>query len=223
MILKIYFKPMDNNNQQIIIPFKNQKEMNSFIYRTLGDNNKFHDTFSDYAISSIQGGVKYDDKNIIFHEQPYIIVTSQNEEFLITLLNNIKLKKFTFFNLIYDRCEFKTFNLNTKYDKIITISPIIIKYNNQKISIDNPHFLTELKKNCIAKLKHCGIEDKTFDIKIRNVEKAKTKLIQVGNVFNISTMISLFVFGKKQTRETLYHLGLGGSTGSGFGCIKVYN
>lgn len=222
MILKIYFKPM-YDGKQIIIPFNNQKEMNSFIYRTLGDNNKFHDKFSDYAISSIQGGVKYDDKNIIFNEQPYIRVTSKNEEFLITLLNNIKLKKYSFFNLIYDRCEFKTFNLNSKYDKIITVSPIIIKHNKRKISVDNPNFLSELKKNCIAKLKHCGIEDNTFDIKIRNIEKAKKKLIQVGDVFNISTMISLIVFGKKETRDTLYHLGLGGSTGSGFGSIKLYD
>lgn len=223
MILKIFFKPIDDSTNDIIIPFSNQKEMNSFIYRTLGDNNKYHDTFSDYSISSIQGGVKYDTKHIIFNTQPYIMVASQNEEFITTLLTNLEKNEFTFFNLKYARCEFKMFKLNEKYDKIITISPIIIKHDNRKISFDNPFFLDELKKNCLEKLRHIGINDETFNVEIRNIEKAKTKLIYVGDVFNISSMISLVVYGKKETRNALYHLGIGGSTGSGFGSIKVYD
>ena len=58
MIINIYFTKQNNNQKEIIIPFKNQKELNSFMYRTLGDNNIYHDRFSDYSISSIQVGNK---------------------------------------------------------------------------------------------------------------------------------------------------------------------
>lgn len=222
MIIKIYFKSKNGDKTDMIIPFNNQSEMNSYIYRTLGDNNKFHDSFSEYSISSIQGGKKYDNKHIIFNEEPYIVVASKNEEFLTTLLTNIELRKYSFFNLIYSRCEFNTFPLKPEYDMILTISPILLKVNNRKITIDNPNYINFLKEHCIKKLKHCNIDDDTFDIKFRHFEKAKKKMIMVGKTFNVATMASFYVFGKKKTRETLYHMGLGGSTGSGFGSIKVY-
>ncbi len=225
MIIKIYFKSKNQENN-IIIPFSNQKELNSFIYRTLGDNNHYHDSFSDYSISGIQGGEKYDNKNIIFTngKEPFIQVSSENNNFINDLLIGISQNKYTFFNLVVSRTEFLDFNINKYFDTIVTLSPVIVKDKiGRKISIDNENFLSLLKENCIKKLAHKGIIDNTFDIFIRHPEKSKQKMVMVGNVFNICTKISLYVYGKPATRKTLYNLGLGGSTGSGFGAVTVYN
>lgn len=221
MYFKIFFK--NPNGGDVIIPIKNQKELNSFIYKTLGDNNIYHDSFSDYSISSIQGGKLYDKEHLIFEDKPYIVVASENTVFIETLINNLKERKYTFFDLTYDTYDVFSYNVNPRFDTIITISPILLKHKGKKISIDNENFLPLLKENCIKKLKHVGINDKTFDLTIRHPEKAKTKMIMVGDVFNICTMVSLYVTGKPKTRLTLYHLGLGGSTGSGFGAVKVFN
>ena len=97
-----------------------------------------------------------------------------------------------------------------------------IKYNNYKITHYHEKWLETLINQSKNKLNKLGIVDDTFDIKIRNFQNAKEKSIYVGNVFNPSTMISLIIYGKPNTRKTLYNLGLGNSTGSGFGCIKLY-
>lgn len=227
MRFKISFHKKNNESGDIIIPINYQKELNSFIYRTLGDNNVYHDTFSDYSISSIQGGKLNDDKKtLIFRTEedryPYIMVSSENDEFMKTLIINLYKKKYTLFGLEFHLLSPADFRVEGEWDVIHTISPVIVKHNHKRISIDNPYFMDELKKHCVEKLKSVGVEDETFNIKLRKPERAKKKLIMVGDIFNICTDVSLFVYGKVETRKTLYNLGLGISTGSGFGAVKVY-
>lgn len=217
MIIKAYF-----DKQDVIIPISCQKELNSFIYKTLGDNNKYHDSFSDYSISSIQGGKLFEKNKLKFNSLPYIIITSLNNEFISDMINGLQNKKYDFFGMKFHKFELSDFKPNKYFDIINTISPVIVKYNNRKISIDNENFISALKENCIKKLKYKGIEDNTFDIEIRHKEKSKTKLIKVGSIFNICTNISLYVHGTIESRITLYNMGLGGSTGSGFGTVKMY-
>lgn len=218
MILKVIF---DKTN--VTLPIVCQKELNSFIYRTLGDNNKYHDSFSDYSISSIQGGKLYNKNELKFIDNPYIIITSLNNEFINDMIVGLEKRKYDFFGMKYKKMEISEFMPNKRFDIINTISPVIVKLNNRKISIDNELFIQTLKQNCIDKLKHKGVEDETFDIFIRNKHKTKKKYIIVGDVFNICTNISLYVYGKPNTRKILYNMGLGGSTGSGFGTIKMYH
>lgn len=216
MILKIILTKPNIN-----IPINNQKELNSFIHRCLGENNKYHDTFSDYSISSLQGGKLNENKFLIFSDNPYIICNTNNMEFITSLIDGLN-RGVKFFDMKLEKLLFDDFIVNEFYDKVITISPILIKYNNYKITHYHEKWLETLINQSKNKLNKLGVVDDTFDIKIRNFQNAKEKSIYVGNVFNPSTMISLIIYGKPNTRKTLYNLGLGNSTGSGFGCVKLY-
>lgn len=223
MVIRIYFKKADGSDDKIILPYKNQKELNSYIYKSLGDNNKYHDAFSDYSISSIQGGKNYDRDNMIFEdEHPYIQVTSLNEKFLNDLLDGVSKRKYNFYNLTYEKVNFLSFNLHKEYDVVLTISPILLRVKDYKYTIKDENYMTLLKEHCIKKLRRNGIEDKSFDIVLRKPEYAKARSVIVGETFNPCTQASFYVVGKPETRNMLYHLGLGGSTGSGFGAVKVY-
>ena len=92
----------------------------------------------------------------------------------------------------------------------------------RKITFKHEDWLSLLTQNCESKLKHLNIVDPTFKLEIMNPHKAKEKCIWVGDIFNPSSNVRLKVYGKPKTRETLYNMGLGGSTGSGFGSIKIY-
>lgn len=220
MRFNIYFTKPNVN-----IPINNQKELNSFIHRCLGKDNKYHDTFSDYSISSLQGG-KYDGNNsLIFTEEPYITVSSLNFEFIGKMMYGVQFNNEKLFDMTVLRIEpLGEFNVRQYFDKVVTISPILLKNIDRKtkLTIKDDLWLERLNEQSKNKLKYIGIEDETFHIEIRNKEKAKTKNIHVGEVFNPSTMISLEIYGKPNTRIALYNLGLGNSTGSGFGAIKVY-
>lgn len=219
MIIRVNFTKPKNN-----IPIINQKELNSYIHKCIGINNPYHNTFSDYSISSIQGGKLINNKELSFNDNiPHIIITSENINFISTIMGGIQADKFTYFDMKFKNFEISDFKVHDYYDTVITISPIIVKNKDgYKMAFDNPKWLSVLTEQLKAKLEHKGIYDNTFKIEIRNVERAKIKKIWVGDVFNISSYISLKVYGKPNTRRTIYNMGFGGSTGSGFGTIKIY-
>lgn len=224
MIIKINFT---KSNQSI--PVSNQKELNSYIHKCVGRNNKFHDAYSNYCISSLQGG-KLDKETgfLSFQNDPYILFTmhDKNAEFVAKFLNGVMGDKHTLFGMHYKNIEYLNFNVNEHFDLIYTVSPILIKKyeggKTIKLSIKDDDFIDTLKENCIKKLKYNDIEDSTFDIELHNPKNGKVKKIFVGGVFNICSMCSFIVKGEKRTREMLYNLGLGNSTGSGFGMVKTF-
>ena len=61
------------------IPVDNQKELNSFVHRVLGHDNKFHDALSNYSISGLQGGILHKGTRMLsFRENPYIMISSMD-------------------------------------------------------------------------------------------------------------------------------------------------
>lgn len=224
-ILKIKFtKPVNG------IPVSNQKELNSYIHKCVGVNNKFHDAYSNYCISSLQGGKLNKETGLLYFEsEPYILLTMQNPDFVDAFVSGAIKNKFTLFDMHYNNIDYIHYDINEFYDIVYTLSPILLKKHNkgkgktEKISVRDEGFIEMLKEQCIKKLRNNGIDDPTFDIELHNKEKSKVKKIMVGNIFNICSMCSLLVRGKKKTREMLYNLGIGNSTGSGFGMVKVYH
>ena len=208
------------------VPVNNQHQMNGFIFSSFGENCKYHDRFSDYSISSLQGGTLKDDKKTLEfkNDNPHFYV-SGNNEFIEFAIKRFMFSDASFFGMKVKNLDSNfDFNVNEKFDNIITISPVLVKVKGgKKLTIEDDEWLECLIDNCKKKLEYLGIIDDTFRIEVVNKEKAKKKSIMVGDVFNPSTMVRLKVFGKKDTRRTLYCLGLGGSTGSGFGSIKIYN
>lgn len=209
------------------VPVNNQHQMNGFIYAILGKNNEYHDKFSDYAISSLQGG-KLDEVNGIlkFNGEPFFNVSSENERFLMDFITGASSRHPSVFGMKIKRLDMLCdFAVHKKYDEVITISPIIVKRKDDMKLVygKDEEWLELLTKNCKDKLRYLGIEDPTFRIEIPNPELAKEKSIWVGDTFNPCTMIKMVVYGKEKTRRAIYNLGFGGSTGSGFGSIEIYS
>lgn len=202
------------------VPVNNQHYINGFFHKILGKNNKWHDTFSNYAVSSLQGGHLHN-SHLEFDGNPYITVSSEDTEFINAVMTGAMSSDAEVFGMKFKTFEINDYKVNEYYDKIYTISPILVKKDGKKIAVDDKDFIKVLNKNCKDKLSHIGIVDDTFSIEVRNPEKAKVKKIMVGDIFNICSMVSLVVRGRKKTRRTLYNLGLGNSTGCGFGSVKI--
>lgn len=218
MKIKVFFtNPTEN------VPVNNQGKMNSYIHKCLGNNNPYHDTFSEYAISSLQGG-KFKGDGLSFEEsEPYLVVSSENMDFISTFMSGVQKDLHEVFGMKFKRFEMDDFNIHEHFDKLITISPILLKNkDNEKITFENPEWIERLNEQSRMKLKHRGIEDPTFKIELRKPELGKRKLVWVGDVFNPASMVGLKVYGSKKARKTIYNLGFGNSTGCGFGSVKIY-
>ena len=218
MKIKVFF-----TNPTMEVPVNNQEQMNSYIHKCLGVNNPYHDSFSDYAISSLQGG-KLKETGLSFNTcEPHLVVSSENMEFISDFMKGVQADTNTVFGMRFKRFEIDDFNVNPYFDKIITISPILLKNkDNQKITFEDPEWIERLNEQSKQKLKYKGIEDPTFRVELRKPERGKKKLVWVGDVFNPASMVGLKVFGSKKARKTIYNLGFGNSTGCGFGSVKIY-
>lgn len=231
MIINIVF---DRNNFNLNIN-DSVNTINSLIHKLLGNNNQYHDTFSDYSVSSVQGVVLRNGMLIPKgNSSPFIQIASNSPTFLFTVdksienfdndaFNCIKIDKTATYNSSY-----RDFLTQKFFDKVISISPILLKQNGKYITPinDSELWLSLLTEQCADKLKKSGIENPTIKISYRGIDKCKVQKVWIDKskkCFAIGTMIGLKIEGKQNERNMLYNMGLGCSTGSQFGAVKLYD
>ena len=211
----------------IDVPFNNQSTINSFIHKCLGKDNIYHDTKNDYCVSSLQGGKMLEDKkNLTFENGGYIVITSDNSSFLNDLLGGVMSNQYLNWGMTFEKFDFIKEDFNDGWNHFLTLSPFIIKKyidrENYKFStIYDDDFSEIVKKHTINKLSkiYPDIDLKDFDLKIDYNPSHKVKSIMVKNVVNKSNQCQICVFSSSDIAEKLYNIGIGQSTGSGFGTI----
>jgi CRISPR-associated endoribonuclease Cas6 len=208
------------------LPINHQHLVNSFIHRALGKNNEYHDAKSDYSISPLQGGTWIKGtKNISFKNGGYITISSLDEKFI----NNILLSLYsTYFyeDIKVNGIEFVDEQFYNGWNHFVTLSPFIIKkYSSKKDytfhTIDDEGFEVTLKDYLINKITKINpkLDLSDFDVKIPyHVNHKKVKVV-VKNVVNIGNSCHININTNKQVAELLYNIGIGQSTGCGFGTI----
>jgi len=224
MRIKIKLKGKD------ILPINNQHLLNSYVHNCLGRNNKYHDAANDYSISFLSGGKKEGKDELLYEDNAFFTVSSLDEkfinDFLLGVLNNQKFNE----NLSFDNVEQINEKFYNGWNYFLTLSPFLIKYHNGEkytfLELDDKNLNEKLKKNLINKLSKI---DKTldladFDIKVNLDNFHKIKRIMIKNVLNVSNLCYINIFTNKKVAELLYNIGIGQSTGSGFGTIyKIEN
>lgn len=224
MIIK--FECCDGNTK---IPSNYISTVNGFIHTLLGENNEYHDKFSDYCVSPIYDGdmnhkphIDIETKTLTLKKHATLYVSSENEDFIKTLVVGSCFNNATLFG-VKPKMSIEDFSVSNFVDTIECHNLLLKTKEGVKITVKDPQWITLLTEQCKKKLKHKNIEDPDFKIQIFHGEGAREKRCYVGDVLNICSMVRLKIYGKPQTRKTLYNMGLGNSTGCGFGFIKLYS
>lgn len=206
----------------------NQYIITSFFHKVMGNDNSLHDSFSEYAVSEIQGG-KLANNCINYIDGGFVHISSPST----TILDNILLNIYGHMNKeIYDNSgiylrgiSISDFTVGSRYDIIQTTSPIRLKNKDGKeITFKDEEFIHLLNEKMKAKL-HKFDNDLNlngFNLEVYKIENAKQKMISVKKgVYTKCSYMRFVVKGTMETRRIAYLLGLGQSTGCGFGSIKV--
>lgn len=221
----------------IPVPVNNQSLLNGYVHKCLGKNNKYHDTKSDYSISILQGGrINLEDKTLSFEKGAYFTVTSNDNEFIQTLLMGVLTNPELFFGMRFSGVDYVEETFHNGWNYFITLSPFIVKeYTDMKnykyLTLNDADFNTKLKTYLTNKLSKIDstLDLKEFDVVVEDRPFNKVKTIMVKNVANKANHCQLNINCNKKVAKLLYTIGIGQSTGSGFGTIyktenhKVYN
>lgn len=206
------------------IPINNQYIVNNFFHRLLGKNNKYHDTYSNYCVSNLIGGKLIDDNktHVSFNDGGYIVISSYDIELMSQILIGLAEHNKFYKDIKVNGFEYlppeKFYN---GWNYFRTLTPILLKIKGQFITIDDDNFVDELIAQTKRKLLkiNSNLDLSKFNIIINKHPSHKIKKVLVRNVINKASQIHLNIFCDKKVADILYNVGVGNSTGSGFGMI----
>lgn len=204
-----------------------QMKVNSYVHKLFGINNEYHDTFSQYCVSSLMRG-KFNkvDKTFTYPKGTYIIFSTNSADIINAVTKNIWFIKF---DDKYEMLSVKPISEKfiTGNNYLTTLTPILLVDNSERnkrkfITIEDLGvFEKELNKRTKIKLEKLDeeVDLKNFYIKVLDSGYNKVLPIFVNKVFNLTSQCNLLITGKNETVNMLYNLGIGQSTGSGFGTV----
>lgn len=212
-----FTKPYD------IIPFNHQEVLTGVFHRWIGKNN-VHDDISLYSFSRLSGGkVTNNGLNFPFGAKWFISVYEIDlfKKLISGIIENPELRWGMRVQVFFIQPE-PDF---THQNEFKAASPIFIK---RTIDQRQKHFLffdnessSLMTETLMHKMKIAGLEDDMvkieFDLRYSNPKTAK---VTYNGIDNRASLCPVIITGSPATKAFAWNVGLGNSTGIGFGAIS---
>ena len=231
--MKVYTVKFYFYGSQEVVPINYWNKLLHFLHQEiLGQNNPYHDTTSLYCISplynskTVANGLVFDRGAIWLIRTPSIEVF---KDFYLKGKNAIT--KELGYGLVLKNVsiepvkEFKNIT-----ELIVGTSPIYLGQNESSekrdhLTYEHGNEITSMhmKQTLMTKANKLGynLDENKFNIEFDLNSPIRTKLVIIGSVSNIATQGKIKITGDSDVIGLCYGLGLGVSTGCGFGF--VYN
>jgi len=206
-----------------IVPFNNQEVLTGAFHKWIGKNN-IHDKISLYSFSRLNGG-RINEKGLDFPQGAKWFISVYDKEIFKKLLSGIidsprlnwGMRVVDFF--VQPEPDF------THQSEFKAASPIFIKRNiddRQKHYLFNQKESSELMtETLLNKMKEVGLKDETLKIEFnQKYNNPKTAKITYNGIDNRANVCPVIITGKPETKAFAWNVGIGNSTGIGFGAIS---
>jgi CRISPR-associated endoribonuclease Cas6 len=204
----------------------NQSTVNGYIHRCLGEGNKYHDTPSDYSISLLCGGkLNKETRKLSFKNGGYIIVSSIDSEFINKIILGVMNNPDFIHGMRFCGIEPIEEQLYNGWNHFFTLSPFLIKdrWNEGKrfVTLEGDDFEVRVESYLKNKLNaiDSDLDLSDFKVEIPEHKGHKVKKVMIKNVINHANSCQISIFTNKKVASILYNIGIGQSTGCGFGTI----
>lgn len=206
------------------VPFEYQQKLVGTIHKWIG-NNEFHDSISLYSFSWLQGAKRVKSA-LDFPSGASMFISFYNNEVVRAMVRSILEDPDMFCGLrVIDVMLEPTPDLSSR-DLFYCASPVFIKRklpdgSYKHFTYDDPEADKCLMETLRSKMRAAGLaEDETLDVHFdTSYSKKRVKLMHYRGVGNKANICPLFISAKKETKQFAWEVGLGNSTGIGFGTI----
>lgn len=188
-------------------------------------------------------------KNINYPNGGYFTISSQDKDFINNFLLGLIKNPILSNGMMFSKIDHIKESFLDGWNHFCSLSPFIIKNNNgidnysfmtldgeykriegkwQLLNNKDYNFEDVVKNYLIKKLSkiNSNIDLSDFKVKIDELDKNgikhnkhKVKKVYVNNVLNFANQCQISIYCNKKTAELIYNLGIGQSTGAGFGTI----
>ncbi len=219
--MRIYLKLSKNNK---IIPYSYQHLLTGTIHKWLGQNNDVHGNKSLFSFSWLQN-TKSQENGINLNENSYFFISAFNTDFIKNIMKGILLDPNAFCGFQVIDIQIKNTPIFSNEERFFLNSPILLRQRiGEKIhhiTFKNENFETLLTENLKRKLRLANLSEKDFIIKLdKSYAFPQTKLINYKGIENKASFVPVIVKGTPEQIGFAWSVGLGESTGIGFGSVK---
>ncbi|MEA2057068.1 MAG: CRISPR-associated endoribonuclease Cas6 [Patescibacteria group bacterium] len=218
MRLHLYTTP---NSQTV--SYNNQQLLLSTLHKWLGKN-KVHDEISLYSFSWLMNGQNVTG-GLEFPSGSHWFINFYDNKLAKKCISGINKNPKMFSGLTISQVQLQKPPQFSKKESFQVASPVLVKYFNGK---DTSHLTWEdgdkasevMTRSLRSKLKKAGIKTKAkakFDVGYKN---PKTQLVTINNIQNRASMCPVILEGDRQAIKFAWLVGIGHSTGCGFGALK---
>lgn len=206
-----------------ILPFNHQHLLVGTIHKWLGWND-IHGKISLYSFSRLDGG-KATKTGLRYDNETSFFFSAYDPELIKKLVAGIQTDNSMFNGLYVTEIILQEDPDLSDRELFFVASPVLIKRKVDEriehITYNDPRSNSCLKETIETKMKVVGIFDDTFDVKFeKTYPKAKTQLVSYNGIDNKANWCPIILKGKPKTKLFAWNVGLGNSTGIGFGAIK---
>ena len=205
------------------IPFNYQPQLAGAFHKWIGQNN-LHDATSLYSFSWLQGGEKNRD-GLVFKQGASLHFSAYDDQIIKKLIEGIQQDPTINFGLTVSEVIIQQTPEFGSKEVFFLASPVLIKRTEREREIhftydqlDSDMLLTETLK---TKLRKAGLDDDNTTVAFdRTYPKAKTKLVYYKNIGNKANICPIIIEGTPEQIAFAWNVGVGNSTGIGFGALK---
>ena len=216
------------------VSFGYVSNLNGYLHKVLGSNNEYHDDISLYSTSFLYDGkISKNKKYFDFPNGAIWYVSSPDKDFITKFISNIYQNTNFAFGMKLKGVELVKSEIKNEdgYYLFHTKSPILLKQRDFETRKnvyytyeDDVKTTSELMKSIILKKAEKAsmpIKNEDFDISFDyEYPMKKIKWISIKTVNNKTSVCPVFIrTAKKEVAEFIYAVGVGHSTGSGFGFL----
>lgn len=217
--MRIYLKTTPNTDPVI---FDHLPMIVGTIHKWLGKNIE-HGTMSLYSFSFLKGGKN--EKNYLQFPQGTIwFISALDINMLKKIIDGIRKDPEIAFGLRVKEIIIKETPLFNNQEIFWIASPVFIKRtinNEEKHYLFNDPVSTELLTETLKhKMEIAGLNDDTLKVSFDlSYKGAKTKLITYNEIKNKASWCPVIIKGKQESKGFAWDVGVGNSTGIGFGAL----
>lgn len=207
-----------------MVPFTYQTALVGALHKWLGTN-AYHNSISLYSLSWLTGG-KTLKSGLNFPQGGTFFISSPSVEFIQGVMRGIVADPNIRYGMSVEEVYMQqTPNFGEKHTFFLQ-SPVLIKrtFEDRELKFFLPHdtmanqYLTETLRH---KLKHVGKDDLSVQVAFDlSYSKIKTKLVNYKGTFNKAAYCPVTLEGNPEAIAFAWEVGVGNSTGIGFGALK---
>lgn len=220
-MMRLYIKLSRNKE---IIPFNYQHLLTGVVHKWIGKQNEEHGKPSLYSFSWIQNTSAAKD-GIDLTRDSYFFISAYDELLIKKIVRGIMDSPETFCGIsVYDVQIMSTPEFGEE-ERFILNSPILVRKKNgertKHITFMDKDFDELLTESLCNKLRIAGLESKGVKVSLdQSYAFPQTKLVDYNGIKNKTTLAPVIIKGEPKQIAFAWDVGLGSSTGIGFGALK---